>query len=105
MFDLFVRITVKCQSTRRTFKKENAVRPTLTAWMNTATGCIVEWVISILSNADTIAEAFCRATALTQTESFHGLSKEILVDCGRDYRSALLEDIPDEIPSIPEQNH
>ena len=105
MFDLFVRITVKCQSTRRTFKKEIAVRPTLNAWMDSATGCIVEWVISILPNADIIAEAFGRATALTQTESFHGLSKKILVDCGRDYRSALLEDITDEIPSIPEQIH
>ena len=102
VFDLFVRITVKCQSNGRTFEKEIAVRPTLTAWMDTATGCIVGWVISILPNADTIAEAFCRAAALTQAEIFHGLPKAILVDCGKDYRSALLEDLPDEISSIPE---
>ena len=29
---------------------------------------------------------------------FHGLPKAILVDCGKDYRSALLEDLPDEVP-------
>ena len=98
VFDLFVRVKVKRQVNGRTFEKEIAVRPTLTAWMDTATGCIVGWVISILPNADTIAEAFCRAAALTQGESFHGLPKAILVDCGKDYRSALLEDLPDEVP-------
>ena len=55
-------------------------------------------MISILPNADTIVEAFCRAAALTQGEIFHGLPKAILVDCGKDYRSALLEDLPDEVP-------
>ena len=31
-------------------------------------------------------------------ESFHGLPKSILIDCGKDDRSALLEDLPDEVP-------
>ena len=97
VFDLFVRVTVKRQSGGRILEKEIAVRPTLTAWMDTATRCIVGWVVSILPNADTIAEAFCRAVALTQGEIFRGLPKAILVDCGKDYRSALLEDLPDEI--------
>jgi len=96
VFDLFVRITVTRHKNDRTYEKEIAVRPVLTAWMDTATGCLVGWVISILPNADTIAEAFCRAVALTVGAEFHGLPKGILVDCGRDYRSALLEDLPAE---------
>lgn len=102
VFDLFVRVPVKRQSGGQILEKEITVRPTLTAWMDTATGCVVGWVISILPNSDTIAEAFCRGAALTQGEIFHGLPKAILVDCGKDYRSALLEDLPDEISSIPE---
>ena len=50
-------------------------------------------VISILPNADTIAEAFYRGVSLTVGEEFHGLPKGILVDCGKDYRSALLHTI------------
>lgn len=63
--------------------------------MDTATGCLVGWVISVLPNADTIAESFCRAVSLTVGEEFHGLPKGILVDCGRNYRSALLQDLPE----------
>ena len=69
---------------------------------DTATGCIVGWVISILPNSDTIAEAFYRAAALTRGEIFHWPPKAILMDYGKDYRSALLEDLPDEIPAIPD---
>ena len=41
VFDLFVRVRVKRQVNGRAFEKEIAVCPTLTAWMDTATGCIV----------------------------------------------------------------
>lgn len=95
VFDLFVRVKITRQKNDRTYEKEIAVRPVLTAWMDTATGCLVGWVISILPNADTIAEAFCRGVSLTVGEEFHGLPKGILVDCGKDYRSALLQDLPD----------
>lgn len=98
VFDLFVRVKITRQKNDRTYEKEIAVRPVLTAWMDTATGCLVGWVISILPNADTIAEAFCRAVSLTVGEEFHGLPKGILVDCGKDYRSALLQDLPDIYP-------
>ena len=95
VFDLFVRVKITRQKNDRTYEKEIAVRPVLTAWMDTATGCLVGWVISILPNADTIAEAFCRGVSLTVGEEFHGLPKGILVDCGKDYRSTLLQDLPD----------
>lgn len=71
--------------------------------MDTATGCIVGWVISILPNSDTIAEAFCRAAALTQGEVFHGLPKAILVACGKDYRNVLLKDLLDEISTYEDE--
>ena len=75
VFDLFVRVTVKRQSGGQILEKESAVRPALTAWMDTATGCIVGWVISILPNSDTIAEAFCRAAALTKEKSSTGFQR------------------------------
>lgn len=96
IFDVFVRIKVTRQKNDRSYEKEIAVRPVLTAWMDTATGCLVGWVISILPNADTIAEAFCRAVTLTVGDEFHGLPKATLVDCGKDYRSALLTDLSQE---------
>lgn len=100
VFDLFVRVKVTQQKNDRTYEKEIAVRPVLTAWMDTATGCIVGWVISVLPNADTIAEAFCRAVVLSISEEFHGLPKGILVDCGKDYRSALLQNLPEDHSSV-----
>lgn len=100
IFDLFVRVKITQQKNDRTYEKEIAVRPVLTAWMDTATGCIVGWVISVLPNADTIAEAFCRAVVLTVSEEFHGLPKGILVDCGKDYRSALLQNLPEDHSSV-----
>lgn len=96
VFDLFVRVKVTQQKNDKTYEKEIAVRPVLTAWMDTSTSCIVGWVISVLPNADTIAEAFCRAVALSISEEFHGLPKWILVDCGKDYRSALLQNLPED---------
>lgn len=95
VFDAFVRVTVKVTKNDKVLEQEIAVRPVLTAWMDTATGCLVGWYISILPNADTIAEAFCRAVTFTVGDEFHGLPKRILVDCGKDYRSKLLEDLPD----------
>ena len=100
IFDLFVRVKNTQQKNDRTYEKEIAVRPVLTAWMDTSTGCIVGWVISVLPNADTIAEAFCRAVVLTVSEEFHGLPKGILVDCGKDYRSALLQNLPEDHSSV-----
>ena len=102
IFDLFVRVKITQQKNDRTYEKEIAVRPVLTAWMDTSTGCIVGWVISVLPNADTIAEAFCRAVVLTVSEEFHGLPKGILVDCGKDYRSALLQNLPEDHSSVSE---
>lgn len=51
---------------------EIPVRPTLTAWMDTATGYIVGWVISILPNVDTIAEVFCHGAPLPKERSSAG---------------------------------
>ena len=92
-FDLFVRITIRKESNGKSYEKEIAVRPTLTAWMDSATGCIVGWVISVMPNSDTIAEAFCRAAVLTPGSPFRGLPQTVIVDCGKDYKSKLLEDI------------
>ena len=93
VFDIFVRVKIKKTINGRVCQKEIAVRPVLTAWMDTATSCLVGWVISILPNSDTIAEAFCRAVAITVDEEFHGLPKAVLIDCGKDYRSSLLENL------------
>lgn len=94
IFDLFVRVRITRRANDRLFEQEIAVRPVLTAWMDTATGCLVGWVISILPNADTIAEAFCRAVIPTVGEEFRGLPHSIYTDCGKDYKSSLLEDLP-----------
>ena len=96
-FDLFVRITIRKESKGRIYEKEIAVRPTLTAWLDSATGCFVGWVISIMPNSDTIAEAFCRAAVLTPGVPFRGLPQSVIVDCGKDYKSKLLEDAPEEL--------
>lgn len=98
--DLFVRITIKKEIGGRVYEKEIPVRPTLTAWMDSASSCIVGWVISVTPNSDTIAEAFCRAAVLTPDTEFKGLPKSILVDCGKDYRSKLLEDTPAEFSDL-----
>ena len=99
-FDLFVRITVHKERKGRIYEKEIAVRPTLTAWLDSATGCFVGWVISVMPNSDTIADAFCRAAVLTLDTPFHGLPKSVIVDCGKDYKSKLLEDIPPELSNM-----
>ena len=99
--DLFVRITIRKVSHGAIFEQEIAVRPTLTAWMDAATGCVVGWVISVMPNSDTIAEAFCRAVVITPGEPFHGLPHSIYVDCGKDYKSQLLEDSPEGTASLP----
>ena len=99
-FDLFVRITIHKESGSKTYEKEIAVRPTLTAWMDSATGCIVGWVISVMPNSDTIAEAFCRAAVLSPGSPFRGLPQSVIVDCGKDYMSSLLEDMPENL-SVP----
>ena len=96
-FDLFVSITIRKESGAKTYEKEIAVRPTLTAWMDSATGCIVGWVISVMPNSDTIAEAFCRAAVLSPGSPFRGLPQTVIVDCGKDYKSSLLEDMPEEL--------
>ena len=96
VFDLFVRVKLKRYRNDRLYEQEVAVRPVLTAWMDTATGCLVGWCISIIPNADTIAEAFCRAVTFTVDDEFHGLPKTILVDCGKDYKSKLIENLPED---------
>ena len=56
-----------------------------------------------MPNSETISEAFCRAAVLTPGVPFRGLPKAILVDCGKDYKSRLLEDTPPELcTSAPE---
>lgn len=103
-FDLFVRITIHKEHHGKIYEKEVAVRPTLTAWMDSATGCIVGWVISVTPNSDTIAEAFCRAAVLTPNSPIRGLPQTVIIDCGKDYKSRLLEDIPSELASnIPNE--
>ncbi len=103
--DCFVRVKQMRTENGIRQEREVLVRPVLTAWMDTASGCIVGWVISIMPNASTIAEAFCRAVVYTYGDSFHGLPSSILVDCGKVYRSALLEDIPVDMEnSIPEDS-
>ena len=102
-FSVFVRIKVQQRKGNKVYEKEVAVRPTLTAWIDSATGCFVGWVISVMPNSETISEAFCRAAVLTPGVPFRGLPKAILVDCGKDYKSRLLEDTPPELcTSTPE---
>ena len=95
VFNIFVRINVYQYKNGKRYYSEIAVRPVLTAWMDSATGCIVGWVISVLPNSDTIAEAFCRACTYTLGDKFTGLPHSVIMDCGKDYKSALLEDIPE----------
>ena len=92
VFNIFVMVKIHTYRNDKKYEKVIAVRPVLTAWMDTATGYIVGWVISILPNSDTIAEAFCRACVPTAGDIAAGLPKSILVDCGRDFKSKLLED-------------
>ena len=98
-FDLFVRITIRTEHNGKAYEKEIAVRPTLTAWIDSATSTFVGWVISVTPNSDTIAEAFCRAAVLKPGSPIRGLPKKAIVDCGKDYKSRLLEDIPAELAS------
>ena len=84
---MFVRVKIKQRKDHKIYEKEVAVRPTLTAWIDSATGCFVGWVISVMPNSETISEAFCRAAVLTPGVPFRGLPKAILVDCGKDYKS------------------
>ena len=100
--NLFVRTSVYQYRKDRRYEKEIIVRPVFTAWMDSASGCIVGWVVSVLPDSDTIAEAFCRAVALTVDEPFNSLPKAVVTDCGHDYKSALLEDIPDEYRKMVE---
>ena len=100
--NLFVRTTVYQYRNSRRYEKEIIVRPVFTAWMDSATGCFVGWVVSVLPDSDTIAEAFCRAAVITVGEPFCSLPKMVVTDCGRDYKSALLEDIPDEYRTLIE---
>lgn len=93
-FNLFVRVKLKKEHNGTTYEKETMVRPTLTAWMESASGCITGWVISIMPNSDTIAEAFARAVVLKPDSPFRGLPEIVIADCGKDYRSRLLEDTP-----------
>lgn len=95
VFNIFVRTNVYQYKNGKRYNTEIVVRPVLTAWMDSASGCIVGWVISILPNSDTIAEAFCRACTYTLGDKFTGLPHSVIMDCGKDYKSALLEDIPD----------
>ncbi len=99
-FDLFCRITITKEHNGRKWEKEIAVRPTLTAWMESTSGCIVGWVISVTPNSDTIAEAFSRAVTLKPGLDFRGLPKIVIVDCGKDYRSKLIEDMPKDLSSV-----
>lgn len=96
-FDLFVRITIRKERNGKTYEKEIAVRPTLTAWIDSATSALIGWVISVTPNSDTIAEAFCRAAVLKPGSPVRGLPKTVIVDCGKDYKSKLLEDVPSEL--------
>lgn len=99
-FDLFVRITIRKEQGGKIYEKEIAVRPTLTAWIDSATSVFVGLVISITPNSDTIAEAFCRAAVLKPDSSIRGLPGCVIVDCGKDYKSKLFEDAPAELISF-----
>ena len=92
VFNLFCMVKIKQYKNDKIYEKVIAVRPVLTAWMDTATGYVVGWVISVLPNSDTIAEAFCRACVPTVGDIAMGLPNSVIVDCGADYKSKLLED-------------
>jgi len=80
--DLFVIIKVG--------KKLIRIRPILTAWMDTASGAIVDFAVSTQPNADVIAETLARAMVYTIEEPFHGIPLSIYVDCGKDFNAQLL---------------
>lgn len=97
VINCFIRVTLKKEKNEKIYEKEIAVRPVLTAWLDSATGYFVGWVISILPNSDTIAEAFCRAATVAPGKIPRGLPLKVILDCGADFRSRLLEDCPKEI--------
>lgn len=68
VFDLFVRIKTYTYRNDKRYESEIAVRLVLTAWMDSATECL-GWVISVIPNADTIAEAFIRAATFMVGET------------------------------------
>ena len=92
VFDCFVSVRIYKYKNDKRYVQTIAVRPVLTAWMDVATGYIVGWVISVLPNSDTITEAFCRACVPTVGDIAVGLPSSVVVDCGHDYKSKLLED-------------
>lgn len=90
--DCFVRIKLRRMRNDKIYEKEIAVRPILTVWMDTASRYITGWAISIIPNADTIAEAFARACVYKVGDMACGIAKVLILDCGKDMKSKLLDD-------------
>ena len=104
VFNCFVRVPIRKTVSGRIIEKEVLFRPVLTAWMDTASGVITGWIISLLPNRQTIAEAFCRGCVYSVGDEFHGLPRAVLIDNGKDYRSKLLEDVPEEFKDLVPTN-
>ena len=90
--DCFIRVKIKRTKNDKIYEKEIAVRPILTIWIDTASSYITGWAISIIPNADTIAEAFARACVYTVGDIAAGIPKRVILDCGHDMKSKLLDD-------------
>ena len=97
VFDLFVRVTLRKTVNGKPMVKEVLARPSISCWLDTASNYVVGAVISLIPNASTIAEAFCRAVVYTVGDVAHSLPVCTLTDNGKDFRSALLQDIPEEL--------
>ena len=90
--DCFIRIKLRRTRNDKIYEKEIAARPILTVWMDTASRYITGWAISIIPNADTIAEAFARACVYKVGDISSGIPCKVILDCGKDMKSKLLDD-------------
>lgn len=103
VFNIMVRMNIYQYKNNRRYTKEIVVRPVLTAWMDSASGVFTGWVISVLPDSDSIAEAFCRAAVFTVGEIPNALPHAVMTDQGKDFKSQLLDALPDEFKHVLEK--
>ena len=97
VFDIFVRVTLRKTVNGKPMVKEVLARPSVSCWLDIGSNYVVGAVISLIPNASTIAEAFCRAVVYTVGDLAHSLPICTLTDQGKDFRSSLLQAVPEEL--------